>query len=433
MSKKFKIILISITLLLVCSIIIGTSYSIWTTSYVQEGTNEVNVGCFTITYSDVTTYGGTEAGDINLVNAYPITETAGSAKQPYMFKIQNTCTIASSYTVNLETLNTSTFNTDYLRVKFNEASDNSGSSVLYNTLTTGTSLLEGESSSAKVLTTGYLAAGEEITYALRTWIDIDATTETPNVMGETWNGKVVVSSEATREIPVPPTAVEYVTNLSSTDPSLVSDGTTDNNLRYVGANPNNYVSFNNELWRIIGVMNNIQTEGGQTESLLKIRRAESLGDYSWDSSASGVNSGYGVNEWSQADLMQELNNDYLGNVTVGTDGNWYSGSNNTKTSAKPASTISNEEQNKIESVVWNLGSPNNDNGTALENNDTSLKAPYIYTKERSNLTGKVCSSGDYCNDTVTRTSSWTGKVALMYSSDYLYATSGGNATNRETC
>ena len=26
------------------------------------------------------------------------------------------------------------------------------------------------------------------------------------------------------------------------------------NIRYYGANPNNYVSFNNELWRIIGVI-----------------------------------------------------------------------------------------------------------------------------------------------------------------------------------
>jgi hypothetical protein len=28
---------------------------------------------------------------------------------------------------------------------------------------------------------------------------------------------------------------------------------------------------------------------------------------------------------------------------------------------------------------------------------------------------------------------WTGKIALMYPSDYGYATSGGSITNRDTC
>ena len=47
MSKKFKVMLVSITLLLVSSIFLGTSYSLWKTSYTQVGTNEVNIGCFT--------------------------------------------------------------------------------------------------------------------------------------------------------------------------------------------------------------------------------------------------------------------------------------------------------------------------------------------------------------------------------------------------
>ncbi len=227
-------------------------------------------------------------------------------------------------------------------------------------------------------------------------------------------------------------AVDYLNSIASTTDSLLTDGTTDNNLRYVGANPNNYVSFNNELWRIIGVMNNIETESGQVQSLLKIIRAESLGEYSWDTSTSGVNDRTGVNEWSQADLMQELNNDYLGNVTIGTDGNWYSGYNNAKANAKPTSTISNAAQNQIESVKWNLGSPSNNAGS-FDSNWQSISASTAYIRERSNYTGKVCTGGTYCNDTVTRTSSWTGKVGLFYPSDYLYATAGGNATNRQTC
>jgi len=244
------------------------------------------------------------------------------------------------------------------------------------------------------------------------------------------NGTVSASSTDTNA-----KAVDYITEIAETTDSLVTDETEDNNLRYIGADPNNYIEFNDELWRIIGVMNNIETESGETKSLLKIRRAESLGSYSWDSSAASVNSGWGVNEWSQADLMQELNNDYLGTITVGTDGYWYRGTSNAKAAAMPSTTISTAAQNQIETVVWNLGSPNNNNGTALDNYDTTLKASYTYEHERSNLSGKVCTStsGQYCTDTVSRTTAWTGKVALMYPSDYMYATSGGTTTNRVSC
>ena len=51
------------------------------------------------------------------------------------------------------------------------------------------------------------------------------------------------------------------------------------NLRYIGADSNNYVLFNDELWRKIGIMNNIETESGTTESLIKLIREESIGAY----------------------------------------------------------------------------------------------------------------------------------------------------------
>ena len=220
---------------------------------------------------------------------------------------------------------------------------------------------------------------------------------------------------------------------------LEYDETIDNNLRYIGTNPNNYVEFNGELWRIIGVMNNIEKEDGTTESLVKIRRAESLGDYSWDTSESSINSGYGINQWGEsgtyegADLMRELNTDYLGNITVGTDGKWYNGSNNSKTSNMPTSTLSTSAQSMIETVKWNLGSPSNNEGTFDSNWKNNTTSSTSYTRERANTNGKVCSSGIYCNDTVNRTSAWTGKVGLIYPSDYGYATAGGTTTNRETC
>ena len=64
---------------------------------------------------------------------------------------------------------------------------------------------------------------------------------------------------------------------------------------------------------------------------------------------------------------------------------------------------------------------------------SSRIASKFYTEERGTRNGKICSSGTYCNDTVERTTTWTGKVGLMYPSDYGYATSGGSTTDRTTC
>ena len=216
-------------------------------------------------------------------------------------------------------------------------------------------------------------------------------------------------------------AVTYINNLGQTDTTnLIADGTSDNNLRYVGANPNNYVSFNGELWRIIGVMNNIKTAGGTTESLIKLIRNESLGVYSWDSSDSSINDGNGINQWGEsndyegADLMRELNNDYLGNIKVGTDGKWFKGDYNKKENM-PNNKLSQATQSMIESVVWNLGNVRN-----------STSVNDYYNSERSSSSNSGYSG-------ITSTTRWVGKVALIYPSDYGFSVSDGTMLSRATC
>ena len=82
------------------------------------------------------------------------------------------------------------------------------------------------------------------------------------------------------------------------------------NTRYIGSNPNNYVSVDGDIWRIIGTMKDVDDGTGNKEDRVKLIRASSIGSYSWDTSESSVNDGYGVNEWSQADLMKLLNPGY---------------------------------------------------------------------------------------------------------------------------
>ena len=177
------------------------------------------------------------------------------------------------------------------------------------------------------------------------------------------------------------------------------------NLRYVGANPNNYLLFNDEVWRIIGIFNVYNVETKKYEKLVKIIRNESLGDYSWDSSESTINSGNGVNEWSQADLMTELNTDYINPSPTSDTTLWYNDINNAKDGTYDYSkNIKSSWVDKIANVRWNLG------GATYESS-----ALNSYNQERG--TSHISNP----SDGITRTNTWDGKIALMYPSDYGYA------------
>ena len=218
--------------------------------------------------------------------------------------------------------------------------------------------------------------------------------------------------------------------------TLAYDGTSDNNLRYVGANPCNYVKIDNEIWRIIGLMNNIDDGTGKKETRIKLIRNESIGSYSWDTSESSVNNGYGVNEWSQADLMKLLNPGYESESVGGSlyynggSGNCYYNYNNGTTSCDfTSSGLKTNLKSLIDDTLWNTGT----NGTNSYYSSSNGLASHFYDYERSSNTGKICTSGDFCNDTVARTTTWNGKIGLMYPSDYGYATSGGSTSNRTSC
>ena len=203
--------------------------------------------------------------------------------------------------------------------------------------------------------------------------------------------------------------------------------------RYAGNNSSvcNYVTFNNETWRIVGVFNTQNTVGGDTKLRVKLVRNTLLGEYSWDTSDSGVNNGYGINQWAPsgsyagADLMRELNGDYL-NTSLSADTTWYNGQNNTKTGVFYKSNVLNStSQSLIDSVVWYTG--------ALVNGQHS--AAQVYSAERGSTTCQAsgatgCDFTRYSvttNDGVKRTTNWTGKVALLYPSDYAYASNNCHA------
>ncbi|MDE5630833.1 MAG: hypothetical protein K2I70_04460, partial [Bacilli bacterium] len=209
-------------------------------------------------------------------------------------------------------------------------------------------------------------------------------------------------------------AFNYITDLAENNSlELAYDGTGDNNLRYIGENPHNYVKFNDELWRIIGLMNNISDEYGNKGSYLKIIRNESIGDYAWDIKAKGNSSEY-TNSWLNSTLMNTLNEGAYWKRSSGICAkNMQSGNQFTIECDFSSSGLMNDSKNLISKVNWHLGS-------LLEgvSSNTVLNAYNFYVGERSENT-----SSDHPSE-------WVGYIGLMYPSDLAFSAYG---VNREAC
>ena len=406
---------------ILCSIL-GVSYALFIKNLSGSNNNSLTATCFNVTFTD--------QNNIGLTNTYPLLDEEGKKLKPYEFTVTNNCDTFVKYDINLEVLNTSTLtNMDYIKLMLDD-----GAPALVSRYDVTTKTLSNASSAYKIKSDLYLDAKESKTYKLRLWLDENVTTETEGVQNKSFASKITVNASYAKELPEycdlhSDTMACQVTTLAKTDTTnLAVDDY--GNTRYIGANPNNYVSIDGDIWRIIGTMKSVDDGTGNKEDRVKLIRSESIGSKLWDSSESSINSGWGVNEWSQADLMKLLNPGYE-NETVGGSLYWnsgagecYSGQNNETTSCNFTSTgIKDKLKTLISDAVWNTGASTTPRQIASK----------FYTEERGTRNGKICTSGDECNDTVTRTTTWTGKIGLMYPSDYGYATSGGSTTDRTTC
>ena len=380
MRKAYRIILMVISILLIGSIIIGTSYSMWVKTAVQKEQNIVNSSCFDIEF--------TESSNINLTNAIPISDEAGLKKKPYTFTLKNTCNMNSKVSIALDVLSTSTMSSSAIKTSLTKG-NKSGTPTLLTSLDKKAEVDISGAKEAYILGTDIIGANKSKSYSLYLWMDEAVTVAEAS---KSFSSKVVIVNTATEEEP----PIEIL-GKEITDTTQIALDDPDNNIRYIGANPNNYVYFNCsdysnqsdstcEKWRIIGVFKNMTKEDGSQEDLVKIIRDDSLGNIAWASS--------NVNDWSTASLQTTLNGDYY-------NGTYATGALKNDTT-----------RNAVESVVWNLGG---------SSTNYDVTASMFYERER----GTTVYSG--------RPTTWTGKIALMYPSDYGYATAGGTTTNRESC
>ena len=187
---------------------------------------------------------------------------------------------------------------------------------------------------------------------------------------------------------------DYITGLAGTTQGT-EQVVNENGYRYEGKNPNNYVWFNNEYWRIIGVFDTEVVKSDNTtesKSLVKIIRADVLDGLAWNKS--------GTNDWTAASLNKLLNGAYY-NAQDGTSSGYCYGYRTTATANCDYTKkgIQSGYRSMIANVTWYLGGYSS----------TSATAESFYGYER----GTTVYSG---SPTTT-----TGYIGLMYPSDYGYS------------
>ena len=415
--------IISLSVLVITIIVSGT-YALYKAQLSK------NIGVNTTTHGLAYYINYVKGTDITAATLNPSTSYEGGASSDIEFwKKDDSYDIYGKIELTVNTIGTNLSNSPALKY----AVVNNG-----NVLKEGS--LKGTTSGSKVtiLKNLYLEQTKQI-YTVYVWLD------NSEELGNISNESLSISVDCTASLQKEPTAADTIISLytsaakvtatnnsitynTAPSVSLMNDrlgGTTTDldggNIRYYGANPNNYIYFNCsdysnqtsstcETWRIIGVF----------DGKLKLIKGSQIGTYSWDNknTSTGAENNSGKNDWTTARLMKLLNpvdyyindnNDkdsegnYLGYSLYynSTSGKCYSGKNNATVDCDFTSTgIKNDEtRNMIAETTYNLGGWNSN----------SVYSNQIYEYER----GTTVYSG--------RPTTWKGKIALAYPSDYGYA------------
>ena len=415
--------IISLSVLVITIIVSGT-YALYKAQLSK------NIGVNTTTHGLAYYINYVKGTDITAATLNPSTSyESGASSDIEFWKKDDSYDIYGKIDLTVNTIGTNLKNSPALKY-----------AVVNNGNVRSTGSLKGTTSGSKVtiLKNLYLEQTKQI-YTVYVWLD------NSEELGNISNESLSISVDCTASLQKEPTAADTIISLytsaakvtatnnsitynTAPSVSLMNDrlgGTTTDldggNIRYYGANPNNYIYFNCsdysnqtsstcETWRIIGVF----------DGKLKLIKGSQIGTYSWDNKniSTGAEDDRGKNDWTTARLMKLLNPDdyYINdNNDKDSEGNYlgyslyynsasgmcftdegvnYSACDFTSTGIK-----NDETRNMIAETTYNLGGWN----------DTGVYPNEIYEYER----GTTVYTG--------RPTTWTGKIALAYPSDYGYA------------
>ena len=406
--KQNKLILI-IFMISIILIITGVTYSLYEILFTGRKEQVIDAGGIVFKYNET-------SDGLILDNNSILNDTDGKSQEKYFdFEISLTSNKNTSinYIIAIDENDISTLTNDKVKVYLT----NQDNIEIVSPISISQLEVDANKNNYKKLYNKQINQGEKHLYRLRTWIDDtkDLYTSTSNDGNHTLEMKdviykfkvnvyTVVNNEETI-ITGADTLIKLTDNKDNSglytithpkDSTLQIGATEDiTEYRYRGASPKNYVSFNGETWRIIGVFP-VDDGTGKIENKIKLIRNASVGTQFWNSTQVSSTSSY--NNWTRATLKTYLNTTYY-------------------------NTLSNiDEQSMIGNAKYYLGG---------YTQSTGISKDMMYQYER-----KISGSNTYYYGT--NPNSWTGKIGLMYISDYGYAasdtcTSNLSSYNDETC
>ena len=397
--KQNKLILI-IFMISIILIITGVTYSLYEILFTGRKEQVINAGGIVFKYNET-------SDGLILDNNSILDDTDGKSQEKYFdfeISLASNKNTSINYIIAIDENDISTLTNDKVKVYLT----NQDNIEIVSPISISQLEVDVNKNNYKKLYNKQINQGEKHLYRLRTWIDDtkDLYTSTSNDGNHTLEMKdviykfkvnvyTVLENEETITTGVD-TLIALTDNKDSsglytiTHPkdSTLQIGTNEDitEYRYRGASPKNYVTFNNEVWRILGIFPT-DDGTGKIENRIKLIKDQSIGNKYWDTGNS--------NNWARpATLNTELNTTYL-------------------------NSLDSTSQSMIGQAKYYLGgkTPTSNNGYA----DTPLQF-YSYERKIQNTT-----SNEFYNGT--NPNSFIGKLGLMYLSDYGYASS--NCENKK--
>ena len=368
--KKGIKISIILTLIGVVSLVTGITFAIYE--------NTINAGKSQVIKTGIVNFTLTESTNgLVLDNLQELTDYEGMAQETfYEFTIKNTGNTITDYEISLVDKPNSSYTGTILNEKYIKVGllKNNSEEIIVN-------LKEVNRLIDKVT----LDVEDTVNYKLRLWLDLKDITDEAKEALVGQKIFLALKINGIQNVNKVPTGADTLIKLTDNKDnsglytithakdSTLQIGTNEDitEYRYRGANPKNYVTFNGETWRILGVFPT-DDGTGNIENRIKIVRNDSIGTKYWDTS--------GSNKWSVSSLGRELNSSYINTLNT------------------------NHAYDMIDNVKYYLG--------GYTNNTLTLNNMYSYER-------KISGSGTYYYSS--NPNSWVGKIALMYASDYGYA------------
>ena len=401
--KQNKLILI-IFMISIILIITGVTYSLYEILFTGRKEQVIDAGGIVFKYNET-------SDGLILDNNSILNDTDGKSQEKYFdfeISLASNKNTSINYIIAIDENDISTLTNDKVKVYLT----NQDNIEIVSPTSISQLEVDVNKNNYKKLYNKQINQGEKHLYRLRTWIDDtkDLYTSTSNDGNHTLEMKdviykfkvnvyTVLDSEETI-ITGADTLIKLTDNKDNSglytithpaDNTLQIGATEDiTEYRYRGASPKNYVSFNGETWRIIGVFPT-DDGTGKIENRIKIIKDQSIGNYKWDTGD--------LNDWARpATLNTELNIIYL-------------------------NSLDSIAKNMIGDAKYYLGGYK----------DTTITSEVMYSYERKikNTTSNEFYYGTNPNNLV-------GKLGLMYASDYGYAASDEckqtlNNYNNTTC